>query len=173
MKNILFEQLDESFDVRSNHGKRFKFKYFFLYLIMAELAGANSARKKELYLQENRRQLGLLFDEHWHEAPKKSAINNFINSLDIEKMSYFFTCFASKKENTVHMDGKTIRASGANLLNLFTEKTKQCVGQFSFAKGKEIECVYNALKLGNFDSHTWVTLDALHCQKKLFQEQNN
>ena len=73
----------------------------------------------------------------------------------------------SKNENSIHMDGKTICGSGANLLNLFTEKTKQCVGQFSFTKGKEIECAYNALKLGNFNPNTWVSLDALHCQKKL------
>jgi len=65
------------------------------------------------------------------------------------------------------MDGKTVRGSGENLLNIFTEKTKQCVGQISFKKGQEIECVYNALKLGNFDKNTWVSLDALHAQKKL------
>ena len=167
MVKSLFEQIDNSFDTRSKHGKRFEFKFFLIYLIMAELAGANSARKKEVYLNVNRRQLGILFDKHWHKSPNKDCINRFINSLDEISLKPLLSSFVSKNEKSVHIDGKTICGSGAKLLNLFTEKTKQCVGQFSFTQGKEIECAYNALKLGNFNSNTWVSLDALHCQKKL------
>jgi len=168
MQTSLFDKSNENFDSRGINGKRFQFKYFFLYLIMAELAGANSVRKKEVYLNENRRDLGLLFDKHWHKSPGRNAINVFINSLDEKKLSPLRSCFSSgKNEKSIHMDGKTVRGSGENLLNIFTEKTKQCVGQISFKKGQEIECVYNALKLGNFDKNTWVSLDALHAQKKL------
>lgn len=167
MTKPLFEQIDNLFDTRSKHGKRFEFKFFLIYLIMAELAGANSVRKKEVYLNVNRRELGILFDKHWHSSPSRAAINAFINTLNKDSLKPLLSCFVSKNENSIHIDGKTICGSGANLLNLFTEKTKQCVGQFSFAKGKEIECAYNALKLGNFNPNTWVSLDALHCQKKL------
>lgn len=173
MNKTIFNEINESFDSRGVNGKRFQFKYFLVYLVMAELAGANSVRKKEVYLNENRRELGVLFDLHWHKSPSRAAINAFINSLNENALKILLNCFVGKKENSVHMDGKTLRGSGANLLNLFTEKTKQCVDQFSFEKGKEIECAYNAFVLGNFDKNTWVSLDALHAQKKLLLEQKS
>ena len=45
MAKSLFDQIDNLFDTRSEYGKRFEFKFFLIYLIMAELSGANSARK--------------------------------------------------------------------------------------------------------------------------------
>lgn len=168
MKRTLFDSLSESDDTRGKHGKQFKFKYFFMYLIMAELAGANSVRKKEIYLKENRRELGLLFDEHWHVAPTKSSINRFINSLDeriLSKLLNIFN-FDNKNKKEFHIDGKTICGSGTNILNVFTEKTRQCVSKTEFKKGQEIAAVYNILKLGKFKPNDWVTLDAIHAQKK-------
>ena len=164
-----FDILDEKRDTRSKHGKRFKFVYFLTYLICAELAGANSVRKKEAYLIEHRRAFYELFGEHWHVAPSKTTINDFINSLDESYLAELL-CFFDKtsKNKSFHTDGKNLRGSGQNILNLFTEKTRQCVGKFEFKSGGEIEAVYNVLKLGIFNSGDWVSADALHCQKKLF-----
>lgn len=154
-------------DSRSNHGKRFEFKYFFCFLIMANLAGSKSVRQIEAYFIEHRKLFNNMFDDlFWHKAPGKSIIARFINGLvpsEIIKIRNNLQLY-DRASKHFHIDGKM---SNCNILNVFCEETRQIILTEEYQKGKEIEAVFNVLINGNFNKNTWVTLDALHCQKKL------
>jgi hydroxymethylglutaryl-CoA reductase len=170
MNTSIYQSITEDFAFRSKHGKQYKTKDLLIVCLIAELAGANSARKKEAYMEQNRRNFYLFLDIFWEKSPKKDTINRFINSIDVTKLQKLLNFYSSKsvtKNSFLSIDGKTVCSSGANMLNIFCQKTMQCIDKYEFSKGQEIECAYNFLMNNNLNKNTWVTLDAIHTQKKI------
>lgn len=169
MLNILSK--NEGYDLRGKQGMRYSSDHFLLLILMANLAGANTLRKIQLYIKNNKRKIADELDFHMAGYPCHVTIGTFLDQLDFEKMTSIFnqTFDCSEHFNTSHiaLDGKTSRGIGINFLNVFCLKTKNVLGFTEFKKGQEIEAVYNVFALNKIKPDTWVTLDALHSQKKL------
>lgn len=157
---------NETFDTRSNHGKRFSSKEFLLFVIMAKLSGANTNRKISNYIHENKRSVSDLLAFTWISYPKKDAVCRFLNKIKTEDLQKIINMNLFSNKFHFAVDGKTTCSSGINTLNVFCQETLNAIGSTYFEKGKEIAAVYNLFVLNNFEPDSWITLDALHTQKK-------
>jgi len=182
-----FEQLigllSEIPDPRRAEGKLYKLAYVLLFSILAVVTGGNSYRSIETFIKVHRRRLNAAFGLNWKRAPAHTAIRYILQRLDPKDVERVFRRHAAglldgasgPSRRTIALDGKVLRGSfdnfrdrkAAQLLHAFDTKFGLVLAHIDIdEKSNEIPAVQQLLGELHVANST-VTLDALHCQKKL------
>ena len=175
--------LQEIPDPRRAEGKLYKLPYVLLFSILAVVTGGNSFRSIETFIKVHRRRLNAAFDLRWKRAPAHTAIRYILQGLDPQTVEQVFRRHAAAlrdaatdlSQRTIALDGKTLRRSfdnftdrkAAQLLHAFDTEAGLVLAHIDIEeKSNEIPAAQQLLGELNV-ADCIVTLDALHCQKKL------
>lgn len=178
--------LDDLEDFRRRQGLRYEIKHVILFSIMAILSNSKSYRQISTYIEVHYETLNQEFDLNWKKPPSYSTIRNIIKGVGRNELEKCFRKYsisliqdADKKEfNSICVDGKVLRGSfdhfedkKATQILSFFETTDNIILAHQVVKEKTNEIpifqeLIEELELGD----VIYTLDALHCQKKLFKQ---
>jgi hypothetical protein len=174
--------LSEIPDPRRAEGKLYKLPHVLLFSILAVVTGGNSFRSIETFIKIHRRRLNAAFHLRWKRAPAHTAIRYILQGLDPVAVEHVFRHHAAglrggatdPSRRTIALDGKTLRRSfdnfrdhkAAQLLHAFDTEAGLILAHIDIEeKSNEIPAAQRLP--GELDiTHSIVTLDALHCQKK-------
>jgi hypothetical protein len=175
--------LSEIPDPRRREGKLYQLPYVLLFSILAVVTGGNSYRSIETFITVHRRRLNTALGLRWKRAPAHTAIRYILQGLDPKAVEQAFRRHAAglldgatgASQRTVALDGKVLRRSfdnfndrkAAQLLHAFDTKARLVLAHIDIdEKSNEIPAAQQLL--GELQvAHSTITLDALHCQKKL------
>jgi hypothetical protein len=181
--DTLLGLLAEVADPRRAEGKLYKLPYVLLFSILAVVTGANSFRGIVTFIRVHRSRLNAAFGLDWKRAPAHTAIRYILQGLDPAAVEQVFRQHAAGLQPTttgagqriIALDGKTLRGSfdhfndrkAAQVLHAFDTGSNLLLAHLEISeKSNEIPAAQQLLtELGL--AHHIVTLDALHCQKKL------
>ncbi len=181
-QNILIEKLNELKDHRREQGKRHPLPMLLIIAIMASMSGYHGYRATEDFIKANREELIEVFQPKKDRLPSFQTIRRALMAIDFEEFSLKFYDWASTRieidENEwFSMDGKAMRGTiegdkyneFTNLVSLFSSENKKVLYAGKVEdKSNEIPMVRKMIKeLGL--SGINITIDALHCQKKLLR----
>jgi hypothetical protein len=170
-------------DPRRAEGKRYALHHLLLFTILAILSGADSYRTVVTFIKVHRKSLNKTFNINWKRAPCYSSIGIILPQLNVADVEDAFREHAANLNQStsesslkvVAIDGKELRKSFDNfkesrakqILSAFAADTALILAHIDIAeKSNEIPAVQKLL--AEFDlSGKIVTLDAMHCQKKL------
>jgi hypothetical protein len=175
--------LNEITDPRRAEGKLYKLPYVLLFSILAVVTGGNSFRSIETFIKVHRRRLNAAFGLRWRRAPAHTAIRYILQGLDPHTVESVFRRHAAGLSDSatdplrriIALDGKTLKGSfdnfndrkAAQLLHAFDTGVGLVLAHIDIAeKSNEIPAAQKLLAELNV-AHCTVTLDAMHCQKKL------
>ncbi len=181
----LLSQID---DRRRAQGKKWQLGPVLLATILAILSGATSYRKIHRFIEAHRMNLNEAFDFGWKAAPAYSAIRTILLGLDgaeVERVLRLHAAELSGAEPSedvdalpvVAIDGKTLRHSfdafndrkAAHILSAFAVDDVLILGHLEVEeKSNEIPAAQQLIKDLGLEGRLF-TLDAMHCQKKLFK----
>jgi hypothetical protein len=179
----LLVMLGEIPDPRRAEGKLYKLPYVLLFSILAVVTGGNSFRSIETFIKVHRRRLNAAFGLRWKRAPAHTAIRYILQGLDPQAVEQVFRRHAEGLMNTttdpshrtVSLDGKTLKQSfdnfndhkAAQVLHAFNIEAGLVLAHIEIGeKSNEIPAAQRLLGELQLAGCT-VTLDAMHCQKKL------
>jgi len=179
-QNTLIQKLNELTDNRRGQGKRHPLPMLLIIAIMASMSGYHGYRATEDFINANRKELLEVFKPKKNRLPSFQTIRRAFMAIDFEELSMKFYDWASTRieidnNEWFSMDGKAMRGTiegdkyneFTNLVSLFSSKNKKVLyaGKVD-DKSNEIPMVQKMIKeLGL--SGINITIDALHCQKKL------
>jgi len=170
-------------DPRRAEGQLYKLPYVLLFAILAIVSGADSYRGVVTFIDVHRRRLNHFFGLEWKRAPAHTAIRYILCGLDAKSVETAFRRHAALLQaaqtkpghGSIAIDGKTLRGSfdnfhgraAAQVLSAFATDTALVLAHLDIDdKSNEIPAAQALLaELGA--AGVLVTLDALHCQKKL------
>ncbi len=179
----LLAMLEEIPDPRRAEGKLYKLPYVLLFSILAVVTGGNSFRGIETFITVHRRRLNAAFGLYWKRAPAHTAIRYILQGLDPAAVEQVFRRHATglreaasdPSRRTIALDGKTLRRSfdnftdrkAAQVLHAFDTEAGLILAHIEIdQKSNEIPAAQRLLGELQVAGCT-VTLDAIHCQKKL------
>ena len=170
-------------DPRRAEGMLYKLPHVLLFAILAIVTGANSYRGIRTFIKTHRRRLNKAFAIGWKRAPAHTAIRYILQGLnpaDVEKV--FREHAADLNEDAtpasmriVALDGKALKGSfdafndtkARQILSAFAADTALVLAHIEIdEKSNEIPAAQELLQELDVAGHI-VTLDAMHCQKKL------
>ena len=175
--------LSEVPDPRRAEGKIYKLPYVLLFSILAVVTGGNSFRSIETFIKVHRRRLNAAFGLRWQRAPAHTAIRHILQGLEPQAVEQVFRRHAARlcdaatdpARRSIALDGKTLRRSfdnfndrkAAQLLHAFDVEAGLVLAHVDIEeKSNEIPAAQQLL--GELQvANCIVTLDAMHCQKKL------
>jgi hypothetical protein len=173
--------LAEIEDPRRAEGKLYRLPHVMLLAILAIVSGANSYRTIHSFIDVHLARLRDTFGLKWRKAPAYTTIRGIIRQLDVASVEAAFRRHAATLsasiagQRMVAIDGKTLRHSfdnfvdrrAAHILTAFAVDTNLVLAHLDCDdKSNEIPAVQTLLgELGL--SGAVVTVDAMHCQKKL------
>jgi DDE_Tnp_1-associated len=190
----LLEFFSEVKDPRRRQGTRYQLKYILLFCVLAVLSGATGYATMALWMKLKRKELFTLFNLNWIKTPSKTCLSELFTVLDKEEVEKAFRKYSfslansasnsNKKHGTLQIavDAKTLKGSydnlidtdAMNLISIFLvekslilahlgveNKESEMVGVRNLLEQEEL---INSLKLTGVKI---ITMDALHCQKKL------
>lgn len=185
MKNsyeTLLSRLSGITDPRRAEGKLYLLQHIVMFTILAIVSGANSYRGVRTFMKAHRVRLNKAFGIDWKRAPVHSAIRYILQGLKVTDVEKAFRHHAADIHGTpqsgrraVALDGKVLKHSfdGFNdvrarqVLSAFATDTELVLAHADIdEKSNEIPAVQQLLQELGIKNHV-VTLDALHCQKKL------
>ena len=176
----IFQALQQVKDSRRKEGTRHHIAVVLLINIMAIMSGYAGVRSKQDFIDRNKKELCKIFDPVLlkHGLPSKNTIDRTMQVIDYDDLNQALTkVFELPKGSSIHLDGKAIRSTatlGQSAKQTFTSTVtayadgKGIMGR-SFVNGSknnEIGTVQELIKALNLEGMV-LTLDALHCQKKL------
>jgi len=167
-------------DVRRAQGKRYAMEPLLCAIVMSMLAGSQSLRTIEAFIEEQLANLNQLFGTRWRKAPCWVAIRDFLLGLDEQELEHAFRKHAHRQVSSppgrqfVAIDGKALRGSADRVKDI---AARQLVSAFDhdglIVLGHiEVDDKSNEIPAAQalIESFGWsglvFTLDALHCQKK-------
>jgi DDE_Tnp_1-associated len=190
----LLEFFSEVKDPRRKQGTRYQLKYVLLFCVLAVLSGATGYATMALWMKLKRNELFTLFNLKWIKTPGKTCLSELFTALDKEEIEKAFRKYSfslansasnsNKKYNSLQIavDGKTLKGSydnlidtdAMNLISVFLVEKGLILAHFGAAnKESEMVGVRNLLEqeelIGSLKltGVKIITMDALHCQKKL------
>jgi hypothetical protein len=175
--------LAEIEDPRRAEGKLYRLPHVVLFAILAIVAGANSYRRIHSFIDVHLAELRDAFGIKWRNAPAYTTIRGILQQLDPVSVEVAFRRHAAalndaaqvEGQRHVAVDGKTLRRSfdnfhdrrAAHMLSAFASDTALVLAHLDCdEKSNEIPAVQNLLGVLGLAGAV-VTVDAMHCQKKL------
>ena len=177
----LFEALSKVTDYRDSSGRRHNLAVILLISIMAIMSGYFGVLAKGDFVSRNKHELLKLFDKKLlkHGLPSKNTIDRTMQKTDFEELNIAVAPFFKLEVGSpIHIDGKAIRgtvvegqSSKQNFISIVSAFSEgQSIKAKSFTNGKkgdgEIATAKELIKYLNLTGMV-LTLDSLHCQKKL------
>ena len=170
-------------DPRRAEGMLYKLPHVLLFAILAIVTGANSYRGIRTFIKTHRRRLNKSFKIGWKRPPAHTAIRYILQGLDPADVEKIFREHAADLNGSeaptgtriLAVDGKALRGSfdafndakARQILSAFAADTALVLAHIEIdEKSNEIPAVQKLLEELNVAGHI-VTLDAMHCQKKL------
>jgi len=167
-------------DVRRAQGKRYALEPLLCAIVMSMLAGSQSLRTIEAFIEEQLANLNQLFGTRWRKAPCWVAIRDFLLGLDEQELEHAFREHAHRQASPppgrqfIAIDGKALRGSADRVKDI---AARQLVSAFDHDglivlghievddKSNEIPAAQALIESFGLSGRVF-TLDALHCQKK-------
>jgi hypothetical protein len=170
-------------DPRRAEGKLYRLQHILLFSILAVSSGANSYRGIRTFIRVHRQKLNEAFGIDWKRAPAHTSIRFILQGLKAADVETAFRDHASALDDdatiagvrAMALDGKVLKGSfdalndakARQILSAFATDTALVLAHFEIdEKSNEIPAaqkLFTELELTN----RVVTLDAMHCQKKL------
>jgi len=173
-------------DFRRGQGRMYQAEFVILFSIMAILSNSKSYRDISRFISKHFEILKSDFELKWKKAPAYTTIRNIIQGLDQQELEKCFRNYSAsliEKDNKklcISGDGKALRGSFDNFndkkmiqkLSFFETTGKLILAHEEISeKSNEIPAVQHLLETLNI-GECLLTLDAMHCQKKLLKLQN-
>ena len=172
-------------DPRRAEGKLYQLPYVLLFSILAIVTGANSYRGICTFIKTHRKRLNKAFKIGWKRPPAHTAIRYILQGLnpaDVEKIFREHAADLNCSETApgtriLAFDGKALKGSfdafndakARQILSAFAADTALVLAHIEIdEKSNEIPAVQKLLEELDVAGHI-VTLDAMHCQKKLLK----
>jgi len=172
-------------DPRRAAGKRFEQRYILLFSILAIVTGADSYRGIATFIRVHLKQLNTAFGLNWKARPAYTSIRSVLIGLDVAAVEAAFRAHAdnldaaspsgSDSDRILAIDGKVLRGSfdrfresaAKQVLSAFAVDSALTIAHIEIdEKSNEIPAVQQLLVELDLTDRI-VTVDALHCQKKL------
>lgn len=170
-------------DPRRAEGKLYKLPHVLLFSILAIVTGANSYRGIRTFIKVHRPRLNQAFKIAWQRPPAHTAIRYILQGLNPAAVEKVFREHAADLNRSaaasgtriLALDGKALRGSfdafndikARQLLGVFSADTALVLAHVEIdEKSNEIPAAQKLLAELDVAGHI-VTLDAMHCQKKL------
>lgn len=184
---MLLTFLDTIEDQRRSQGRRYELKHILLFSVLSFLSNSKSYRDIARFIDNHFERLKKDFKLTWKKPPGYTTIRNIIQGVvpgELEKAfrSYNHQLMGEKSKEklvSISIDGKTLRGSFDNindksarqLISVF-ETTDKLILAHEVVDEKTNEIPIVQALLMNLDLEKYCyTIDALHCQKKLFRQQ--
>lgn len=185
----LLDLLADVPDPRRGQGQLYKLPHVLLFSVLAIVTGGNSYRCVETFIHVHRDRLNAAFGLSWRRAPAHTAIRYILKGLDPVAVEAAFRRHASllqaaravPGQGSIALDGKTLRGSfdnfheraAAQVLSAFATDTALVLAHVDIAeKSNEIPAAQTLLAELGVPDGSIVTLDAMHCQKKISRLQH-
>ncbi|HEY6269148.1 MAG TPA: ISAs1 family transposase [Candidatus Acidoferrum sp.] len=169
-------------DPRRAEGKLYKLPHVLLFAILAIVTGADSYRGIHTFIKTHRRRLNKAFKIAWKRPPAHTAIRYILQGLKPADVETVFRehaadlngCEAPAGTRMVALDGKALKGSfdafndtkARQILSAFAADTALVLAHIEIdEKSNEIPAAQKLLEELDVAGH-FVTLDAMHCQKK-------
>jgi DDE_Tnp_1-associated len=168
-------------DPRRAEGKLYRLAHVVLFAILASLAGANSYRTVETFIDVHLKQLRRRFGLTWRRAPAHTTIRWILQQLDPQSVESVLRRHAGALAQAAHgsghhvaIDGKTLRGSfdnfedrkAAHVLSAFASGLTLTLAHLDCGeKSNEIPAVQELIAVLGLPG-SLLTVDAMHCQKK-------
>jgi hypothetical protein len=179
----LLELLGTISDPRRAQGKLYKLPHLLLFSILAVVAGANSYRGIDSFIDVHLDRLKEAFGLRWRRAPAYTSIRFVLQRLDAAELERVFRIHAAvvadqigcEGVRVVAFDGKTLRGSfdhfanraAVHLVSAFEVTSGLVLGHIEVGeKENEIPAVPQLLTALGL-AQRLVTADAMHCQKNV------
>jgi hypothetical protein len=175
----IFQALQLVKDNRRKEGTRHHIAVVLLVNIMAIMSGYTGIRSKQDFIDRNKKELNKIFDPVLlkHGLPSKNTIDRTMQVINYDDLNQVLSkVFEIPTESIIHIDGKAIRSTatlGQSKQTFTSTVTAYANGKGIMArsfvngsKSNEIGTVQDLIKVLNLEGMV-LTLDALHCQKKL------
>ena len=179
----LLDLLAEVPDPRRAQGQKYQLPYVLLFSILAIVTGCNSCRGIVTFIDVHRLRLNTAFGLKWRRAPAHTAVRYILQGLDPAAVETSFrrhaallqAARATPEPGSIALDGKTLRGSFDNfheraaiqVLSAFATDTALVLAHIDISeKSNEIPAAQTLLAELGIPGGAFVTLDALHCQKK-------
>jgi hypothetical protein len=176
----IFQALLKVKDPRTKDGRRHNLAVVLLINIMAIMSGYIGVRSKQDFISRNKEELCKIFDPVLisHGLPSKNTIDRVMKAINFEDLNQALSqVFEIPTGTAIHLDGKAIRSTAVHgqssnqsftsLVTAFANGKSIAAGSFvNGSKNNEISTVQNLIKALDLEGMI-LTLDALHCQKKL------
>jgi hypothetical protein len=181
--SALLSLLADIEDPRRAEGKMYRLPHVVLFAILAIVAGANSYRTVHSFIDIHFARLRETFGLKWRKPPAYTTIRFILRQLDAASVEAVFRLHAAalnaaaevEGQRHVAVDGKTLRRSfdnfhdrrAAHMLSAFATDTALVLAHLDCDdKSNEIPAMQNLLGALGLTG-ALVTVDAMHCQKKL------
>jgi hypothetical protein len=183
MKKSLIEYFSELHDVRRKEGRRHSLEFVLIIVVMAIMSNYVGYRAFGDFAKRNKDSLIKHLKPKKPRVPSFLTIRKVLQSIDFKQLTDLFTQWSLQyveigKEDYFSIDGKSIRSTVSeyggefqnfvSIVSIFSQKSKQVLTQQKYQNKKEseIDVVLDLLEQLDLTGKT-ITLDALHCQKKL------
>lgn len=170
-------------DHRSRQGRRYPLWFVLLLVVMATLTGSDSYKSLEDFGKRHHCALKELLRLDISGFPSDTTIRRLLQKLDWKQLTRTFNCWASaylhlSPETELAMDGKSIKSTltnynnahqnFVNIVSIYSQEQGCVFAQQAFLnkEGSEIEVVRSLLEALHLEDMV-ITIDSLHCQKKL------
>ena len=179
----LIEQLRQVKDFRTKDGQRHQLWLVLLFVIMGTMSGYVGYRAWGDFVKRHRRVLIEQFGIQKHGVPSYSTIRRILIGVDFDILAKTFNQWAKQyvtieTSEWLGVDGKSIKGTVTNyaheyqnfvsIVSVFAQKQGIVLGleKLENKKGSEISQVQNLISGLDIEGVV-LSLDALHCQKKL------
>jgi hypothetical protein len=178
----LIEHLSQIEDPRRSEGQRHPLVPFLLMLIMGIMSGRYGYREQAKFMKSHRATFSDLFMLK-HGTPSHVTIRTLLNSLPYASLNAVFEAWAIEfvgvlPKDWLSADGKALRSTVehgqdswqnfVSLVSLFHQRTGSVLATERLENGKESEIPALQVLLQRLGiTRAMLTIDALHCQKKL------
>lgn len=181
----ILTRLETIADPRRAEGKRYEQRYILLFSILAIVTGADSYRGIHTFIRVHLKRLNKAFGLGWKKPPAHTSIRSILSGLDAADVEAAFRAHAAGLNaampsapgrcRVLAIDGKVLRGSfdafhdGAakQMLSAFAADTTLIIAHVDIdEKSNEIPAAQQFLAELDLSDRI-VTLDAIHCQKKL------
>ena len=186
LNKSLVDYLKEIDDHRDTHGRRHPLWLILLIMILGIMSGYWGYRGLGRFVERHRRQLIQVLNIPQARVPSYSTLRRVMIDLDYDAVTQVFNDWAS--QYTHNSQGQWIAIDGKSLKNTVNDcygkeqNFVMMVSAFSHERGEilgikimenkkqsEIVAVQDLLELLDLSGVVF-TMDALHCQKKLFPQ---
>ncbi len=178
----LYSYFEDMEDPRQDAGKRYELASFLSMITLAYMSGHHSMQSVRRYFVNNKTDLVDMFGLK-HGVPSYTIIRLFLNLMDFKAINAAFISWAGQyfkmdEKQWLSMDGKCLGSTVTDvygsaqnfqaLVGAFMSQTGITVGYGHYENGKKSEAASVRELITQLERDRYIiTLDALHCEKKL------